>query len=151
MRNIQSKAHMIQVLEDYTRQCRELRPGTINAGLAPQLVDCDPDAGWVELKYEVAEWMRNLRGSVHGGAVCAILDNVMGALAWCVAGGTPCPTLSLQTSFVRPLTVGTVVHARADLTSGGRTLSYTQGRIWLEGTEERILSTGTAVYHTGGI
>lgn len=151
MRNIESKPHMTEVLEEYTRQCRELRPGTINAGMAPYLVDCDPDEGWVELKYEVAEWMRNLRGSVHGGAVSAMFDNVMGALAWCVAGGNPCPTITLQTSYVRPLTVGTTVHARATLTSGGRTLTYTEARIWMEGAEDRILATATGVYHTGGV
>ena len=151
MRGIDAKAHMTQLLEDYTLQCRQLRPGTINAGLSPRLVACDPDEGWVELKYEVAEWMRNLRGSVHGGAVCAMFDNVMGALAWCVTGGSPCPTVSLQTSFVRPLTVGATVHARAELTSGGRTLTYTQARLWTEGEEGRTLATATAVYHTGGV
>lgn len=150
MRSIESKAHMTEVLEEYCRQCRELRPGTINAGMAPHLADCDPDEGWVELKYEVAEWMRNLRGSVHGGAVSAMFDNVMGALAWCVAGGSPCPTITLQTSYVRPLTVGTTVRARASLTSGGRTLTYTEARMWMEGEEDRTLATATAVYHTGG-
>lgn len=150
MRNVESKEHMTRLLEDYTRQCRELRPGTINEGMSPHLVDCDPDEGWVELKYEVAEWMRNLRGAVHGGAVAAMFDNVMGALAWCVTGGTPCATITLQTSFVRPLTVGTTVHARATLSSGGRTLSYTEARMWMEGAEDRTLATATAVYHTGG-
>ncbi len=139
---------MRETLEEYTRLCRELRPGTINAGLCPHLVDCDPEEGWVELKYEVAEWMRNLRGSVHGGAVSAMFDNAMGALAWCVAGGKPCPTVTLQTSFVRPLTVGTTVHARATLTSGGRTLTYTEAALWAEGDEGRTLATATAVFHT---
>ena len=151
MRGIESRTHMVQVLENYTQQCRELRPGTINAGMSPELSGCDPDAGWVELKYPVAEWMRNLRGSVHGGAVCAMFDNAMGALAWCVAGGRPCPTITLQTSFVRPLTVGTIVHVRASLTSGGRTLSYTEAKLWMEGEEDRVLATATGVYHTGGV
>ena len=149
MRGVESKAHMTGLLEEYTRQCRELRPGTINAGMAPRLVDCDPDEGWVELKYTVADWMKNLRGSVHGGAVSAMFDNSMGALAWCVTGGTPCPTITLQTSFVRPLTVGTVVHTRARLVSGGHTLTYTEAHMWMEGAEDRTLATATAVYHTG--
>ena len=139
---------MMETLEEYTRQCRELRPGSINAGMAPYVVACDPEEGWVELKYELSEWMRNLRGGVHGGAVCAMFDNVMGALAWCVSGGKPCPTVTLQTSFVRPLTVGTTVHARASLTSGGRTLTYAEASLWMEGEEDRILATATAVYHT---
>jgi uncharacterized protein (TIGR00369 family) len=139
---------MTQVLEEYARQCREKRPGSINAGMAPHLVDCDPDEGWLELKYEVAEWMRNLRGSVHGGAVSAMFDNAMGGLAWCVTGGNPCPTITLQSSFVRPLTVGTTVHVRATLTSGGRTLTYTEAQLFQEGAEERILATATGVYHT---
>ena len=151
MRNVTSKAHMTGLLAEYTRQCRELRPGTINAGIAPQLVDCDPDEGWLELKYTVADWMMNLRGSVHGGAVSALFDNAMGGLAWCVAGGNPCPTVTLQTSYLRPLTVGTVVHVRATLLSGGRTLSHTEARLWQEGAEERTLASATAVYHTGGV
>lgn len=151
MLNVESKAHMSQLLEDYTRQCRELRPGTINAGMSPWLVDCDPDEGWVELKYQVAEWMKNLRGSVHGGAVSSMFDNVMGGLAWCITGGKPCPTITLQTSYIRPLTVGTVVHARATLVNSGRTLTHTEAKMWMEEEEHRTLATATAVYHTGGI
>lgn len=151
MRNVDSHAHMTALLEDYTRQCREKRPGTINEGMSPVLVDCHPEEGWVELKYKVAPWMMNLRGSVHGGAVAAMFDNVMGALAWCISGGVPCATISLQTSFIRPLTVGTTVRARATLSSGGRTLTYTEARLWMEGEEDRTLATATAVYHTGGV
>ena len=150
MRSVESKAHMTQLLEEYTRQCREKRPGTINAGMAPHLADCDPDEGWLELKYQVADWMMNLRGAVHGGAVSAMFDNAMGGLAWCVTGGKACPTITLQTNYVRPLTVGTVVHARARLVSAGRTLTYTEASMWTEGEETRTLATATAVYHTGG-
>lgn len=150
MRNVESREQMAALLTEYTRQCRELRPGTINASLAPTLADCDPEEGWLELRYDLSPWMQNLRGSVHGGAVAAMFDNAMGGLAWCLTGGRPCPTISLQTSFVRPLTVGTVVRVRADLVNGGRSLAYTEAHMWAEGDESRTLATATAVFHTGG-
>lgn len=150
MRGAASREDMTRLLEEYTRQCRELRPGTINAGMAPRLAGCSPDEDWLELEYEAAEWMRNLRSSVHGGAVCAMLDNAMGGLAWCLSGGSPCPTVSMQTSFVRPLTVGMTIHIRARLVSGGRTLAYTEAHMWAGEDEGRVLATASAVYRTGG-
>ena len=149
MPNVASQEELERNFAGFTHFCRTHRPGTINAWLTPEPVTCSYDEGWIEVKYHIDGWMGNLLDSVHGGAVAAMFDNAMGSMASCIANGHPCPTITLQVSFARPLTMGSNVHVRVNLTSGGRTLAYTQARLWEEGAPDRILATASGVFHVG--
>jgi acyl-CoA hydrolase len=63
----------------------------------------------------------NLLGTVHGGVVMKLVDDVAGAVAQRHSGG-PAVTASMdEMAFLEPVRVGDLVHARAQVNWTGRT------------------------------
>ena len=63
----------------------------------------------------------NLLGSVHGGVVMKLVDDVAGVVAQRHSGG-PAVTASMdEMDFVEPVRVGDLVHAEAQVNWAGRT------------------------------
>ncbi|HEU4490706.1 MAG TPA: acyl-CoA thioesterase [Jiangellales bacterium] len=63
----------------------------------------------------------NLLGTVHGGVVMKLVDDVAGAVAQRHSGG-PAVTASMdEMAFLQPVRVGDLVHARAQVNWTGRT------------------------------
>ncbi len=67
-------------------------------------------------------------GTVHGGAIAAFVDDLLGYVP--VVYGAPGVTASLETNYVRPVPLGVTVNGRA-------WMSRVEGRkMWAEGTIE---------------
>lgn len=90
---------------------------------------------------EFAQRFEGGPGTVHGGAVAALLDDLLGYV--CMAHGAPVVTARLDTSFIAPVPVGVSVRGTAWLTR-------VEGRkMWSEGTVEidgRVLVEASALF-----
>lgn len=74
----------------------------------------------------------NLLGSVHGGVVMKLVDDVAGVVAQRHSGG-PAVTASMdEMDFVEPVRVGDLVHAEAQVNWAGRTSMEVGVRILAE-------------------
>lgn len=63
----------------------------------------------------------NLLGTVHGGAVMKLVDDVAGAVAQRHSGGPAVTAAMDEMVFVQPVRVGDLVHAHAQVNWAGRT------------------------------
>ena len=139
--------------EEMTAYLHELLSGmgrdkdTIDAGLDPQLEEYDPAAGVLAHSFATGPWMRNPIGILHGGITATALDITLGAVC-CAFAGHLTPTVSLQSSYLLPGTIGPRLHVRAHITSAGRTLAYVTGSAWQQ-DEAAPMATATGVYFTG--
>jgi len=105
-------------------------------GLRPEL-----DGSIVRAELEFARRFQGGPGTVHGGAITAFVDDLLGYVP--VAYGSPGVTARLDTNFIAPVPMGVTV-------SGLAWLSRVDGRkMWAEGTIEydgRVLVEALALF-----
>ncbi|WP_300541355.1 PaaI family thioesterase [Maricaulis sp.] len=94
------------------------------------LRDFSIEERWLEADFHPTGQLANLRGSVQGGIVTAMLDEVM-SLSVLVAERFTCgvPTLEIKTSFFNPLPVEPCRARGQALRIGGR-VAFMEGTIW---------------------
>ncbi len=71
-----------------------------------------------EVAFEVADFMFNPQGSVHGGVLATALDIAMGHLIH-KANGNPGTTLEMKVQYIAPVRAGRVVCRGSALRRGG--------------------------------
>lgn len=95
-----------------------------------QLVDFSVEERWLEAAFHPTQDLANLRNSVHGGIITAMLDEVM-SLSVLVAERFMCgvPTLEIKTSFHNPLPVAPCRARGQAMRIGGR-VAFMEGTVW---------------------
>jgi uncharacterized protein (TIGR00369 family) len=80
------------------------------------------DAGSIRGVVEVRDGLKQPAGLVHGGVYAAIAESLasLGTALVVIPEGKTCMGLANQTSFMRPVTAGTI-HAVAEVLHRGRT------------------------------
>lgn len=92
----------------------------------------------------------NLLGTVHGGVIMKMADDVAGAVAQRHSGG-PAVTASMdEMAFLEPVKVGDLVHAQAQVNWTGRTSLEVGVRIlaepWNEAATAKTVATAYLVF-----
>lgn len=100
------------------------------------------------LSCPVEEAMRNPAGVMHGGAVAGALDIAMGSLCFYMAGEFLTPTISLTTSYERPIPTGGRLMIEAACLSCGKTMAHATAKAWVESAPEKILCSASGTYYT---
>jgi len=119
---------------------RPMGPSDQNLGW--QLVQVDPDKGWIRIQFDAKPEFINPAGVIQGGYLSAMLDATMGpALAATLDPGYNAPTIELKVNFIRPAKVGKMI-AEANVVHKGRSICFTQGRI--SDAEGHLIATATA-------
>lgn len=67
----------------------------------------------VGAEFEVTEFHQGAPGLAHGGLLACAFDEALGALNWLI--GQPAVTARLETDFISPVPVGTLVHIDAEV------------------------------------
>ena len=102
----------------------------------------DVTAGTLRARYEGRNDFRNPAGTVQGGMLSAMLDDVTASLVDAtLAAGQGVATLSLNVSFLRPAQVGTI-QAEALMMRRGLDVCHVMGTLRQEGKE---VATAVAV------
>lgn len=111
----------------------EVPQHTVGRTLGARIVALDLGAGRLEMGFEGAEAFLNPAGTVQGGMLAAMLDDVTASLVTATAGPDErCATLDLHTTFVKPCRVGPIA-ASATLVRRGREVCIVQGELRQDG------------------
>lgn len=124
------------------------RGPSFNVFLAPKYESCDFSSKTLVLSYEVKPEYRNPAGVMHGGAVAGALDITMGSLTFYMSGEYLTPTISMTTSFERPIPTGKKMFVEATCLSCGKTMAYATAKAWMEGAPDKIVSSASGTYYT---
>ena len=115
--------------------------GTLNAGGLGLALHVEPGRSSTELTLD--RRFEGWEGIVHGGILCAILDEVM---AWALVGEDNWGvTARMAVEFRRPVRVGAPIRAEGWITRSRRRIVDTAGSI-VDSETGRDLATATGVY-----
>lgn len=110
--------------------------------LGGEVESVDAAAGTLRARYEGRADFRNPAGTVQGGMLSAMLDDVTASLVDAtLTAGQGVATLSLNVSFLRPAQVGTL-QAQATLLRRGRDVCHVMGVLQQNGKD---VATAVAV------
>jgi uncharacterized protein (TIGR00369 family) len=95
----------------------------------------DAAAGSLRARYQGRDDFRNPAGTVQGGMLSAMLDDVTASLVDAtLTAGQGVATLSLQVSFLRPANVG-IIQAEATMLRRGRDVCHVMGTLRQDGKD----------------
>ncbi|MHA3890592.1 PaaI family thioesterase [Acinetobacter sp. GXMZU3951] len=83
----------------------------------------------LEISYMALDSFTNPRGTVEGGMLCAMLDDVMGLFAFIVNGQKPATSINLSTDFLHPCHVG-IVNTKCRFIKQGKTILNIESEAW---------------------
>ncbi|WP_291843354.1 PaaI family thioesterase [Maricaulis sp.] len=108
-----------------------------------ELVDFSVEARWIEAGFRPTAQLANLRGSVQGGIITAMLDEVM-SLSVLVAERFTCgvPTLEIKTSYYHPLPIEPC-RARGQAVRIGGRIAFMEGTVWTAAGEIAAKASAT--------
>lgn len=95
-------------------------------------------------EFLVTEYHQGAAGLAHGGVLAAAFDEALGALNWLLGG--PAVTARLETEFLRPVSVGTLLHIDAEVVGQLRRKIYTRAVGRLGGPDGAIVLTAAALF-----
>ena len=98
----------------------------------------------VRATFRVTEEHQGAPGLAHGGVLVTAMDDTFGALHWLLA--TPAVTARLDTTFRRPVPVGSVLHLHARITGTLGRRVYLRGEGHLDAVEGPVAITATALF-----
>jgi len=130
--------------ESFFRDVKEGRfpLGRSDKTLGWQLVDVDPDKGWIRVQFEAKPEFVNPAGVIQGGYLSAMLDCTMGpGLLATLEAGSFVTTIELKVNYIRPAQVGKLI-AEANVVHRGRSICFSQGQI--RDVEGNLIATATA-------
>ncbi|EXE75919.1 PaaI family thioesterase [Acinetobacter nosocomialis] len=81
------------------------------------------------IHYTALESFTNPRGTVEGGMICAMLDDVMGLFAFLANDHKPATTINLTMDFLRPCAVGEVI-TKCRFIKQGKTVLNLESEAW---------------------
>ncbi|WP_053363423.1 PaaI family thioesterase [Bacillus sp. FJAT-27251] len=99
------------------------------------------EKGKVSLKLPSREEFNNIKGTIHGGILAALLDTTMGMAARTQLTGTPV-TIQLNIQYLKPA-INEPLYSQAKIIETGKTTCFIEGHIYNEQSERIAFSTGT--------
>jgi acyl-coenzyme A thioesterase 13 len=97
------------------------------------------EAGALEAEYQVRPEMANPIGTLHGGVIAAIFDDLIGATMFSL--GTPgfMSSINLSVDFMAPAKPGEMVRVRTAVSKEGKQLAHANA--WMYNQEGKLLAT----------
>lgn len=100
-------------------------------------------ADGLTLEMEITDRMKNILGTLHGGATAALIDAAIGVSIIGQLGGRPATTVEMKVNYLRPAKEGKV-RARAKIVKLGKTLAVATAEV--HDPHGHIIATGSATY-----
>ena len=100
--------------------------------------------GRAEASWTPTPDMANPFGSVHGGIVATVIDEVTGAAVMSSMESGTAPTVSLHVEYLHAIPIGGTYTVVGEIVRRGRAMAIVDGRILNE--EGEVLVRGTCIY-----
>ncbi|WP_444944838.1 PaaI family thioesterase [Microbulbifer sp. ZKSA006] len=106
-----------------------------------ELINYSRETMEMKARFYAGESFLNPAGTIQGGFLCAMLDDVMGAaLVFSLSVGQFAPTLELKTQFIRPAMIGSV-EGIGRVVSKGAAVCYLEGELY---QKNKLIARATA-------
>lgn len=126
------------------KNSRLLRQGVIPK-MEPRFRTCDFEAGTLEVAFQVLPWELNPQKVVHGGIISTAVDTTLGMLCHYYVNPHVITTVSLNTTFHKPIVLGDTFVIKGKIDFLGRSLVTVSGEIYSK--EDTVLAaTSTATF-----
>ena len=100
--------------------------------------------GQAEMSWTPTPDMANPFGSVHGGIIATIIDEVTGAAVMSSIEAGSAPTVSMNVEYLHAIPIGGTYTAVGEIVRMGRAMAIADGRILNE--EGKLLARGTCIF-----
>jgi uncharacterized protein (TIGR00369 family) len=100
--------------------------------------------GRAEMSWTPTPDMANPFGSVHGGIIATVIDEVTGAALMSTIEAGSAPTVSMNVEYLHAVPIGGTYTAVGEIVRMGRALAIVDARIVNE--EGTVLARGTCIY-----
>jgi uncharacterized protein (TIGR00369 family) len=100
-------------------------------------------ADGLTMELEVIDTLKNILGTLHGGATASLIDAAIGVAIIRQLGGRPATTVELKLNYLRPAAEGKV-RARAKVVKIGKTLAV--GTAEVHDLHGHLIAMGSATY-----
>ena len=124
-----------------TRRVLQAVP-TDRFGVAHRLVALGAPPDGVDFALTVTPPIMNFLGSLHGGAIATVVDEAT-TLALIAAGHFPGVSTSLDVQYTKGCAEGDVVRVEARVLRAGRTVAFTECRLYSTTYPNELLARGT--------
>lgn len=95
-----------------------------------ELLEIDLKAGTTKVKFDAKPEFLNPMGTIQGGFIAAMLDDVIGMLCMVKMGGKALvSTIELNVQYLRPLREGAVT-ASAKIISAGKNIMFAEAELY---------------------
>jgi len=95
------------------------------------------------MEMEVGDPLKNILGTLHGGATATLIDAAIGVAIIGQLGGRPTTTVEMKLNYLRPVTHGKV-RARSRIVKVGKTLVVANAEV--HDSHGHLIAIGTATY-----
>lgn len=95
-------------------------------------------------EFKVTEHHQGAPGIAHGGLLAAAFDEALGSLNWIL--NIPAVTARLETDFIQPIAVGSLLHIDAEVAGQVRRKIYTRAVGRLDGPDGPVALTASALF-----
>jgi len=106
------------------------------------------EKGKLEKEYTVRHEMTNALGTLHGGAIASILDEIIGATVISMEFSHFKTTVNLVVDYFYPAYEGQVLIAKGLMIKEGKKISHLQGELFLKDNGKLIARAITNMYTT---
>ncbi|WP_343683219.1 PaaI family thioesterase [Acinetobacter baylyi] len=103
-------------------------------------IQWNDDQHELEIHYIALESFTNPRGTVEGGMICAMLDDIMGLFAYHANQQQAATTINLTTDFLRPCHVGHVI-TKCRFIKQGKAILNIESEAW---QNNKLIARSTA-------
>lgn len=100
--------------------------------LEPRLVCCNYEKREAEFAFDVKNWQLNPQKGLHGGILVTGFDVSFGMLCHYYAKQHMISTVSIDTTFLKPVLETDTIHYKVRITHMGRTIFHLTAEAWLE-------------------
>ena len=105
--------------------------GDIYSLLHPHFLRCNYEEKTLTVYFNVKDWALNPEGTMHGGLISTVFDGTFGSLCHYWGKQRYITTVSLSTTFLKPVRAGDTLVVTAKATSIGRTLMSMTAEGWI--------------------
>ncbi len=136
-----------QISYTINRNIRLNKNGIIEM-MKPQFHECSYKDKSLTLKYYVEDWELNPEMTMHGGLIATAFDTCFGTLTHYIADKRYVTTITLTTTYLKPILKGDTIYVKAKADSIGRKITNLTGKITVDREGETITAaTASASFY----
>lgn len=113
--------------------------------IEPKFVSCSLEEKSVTLSFDVLEWELNPQNAIYGGIIATAFDTALGLLCHYFTKPQVVITVSLNTTYHKPMFLGDTYYIKAKMDFQGRSLCNITGEAWSK-KDSAITASATSVF-----